>query len=319
MKNYLFYTQNDYIFYFFRQGGIYLKRGKSAPKLLCSDCRGVFSVLYDDIPEILFLSTGNELIYFLPDTGQRHILAHIGEGMELLQLRLFKLAGRTHFIYSARYRNEILLVYSPLNNNAMPKTLIKLKNPWFCLYKDSVYVTVLNGATGYIDLSRPEPVFNRITDNAEFVSLFAYNGTDMLTYKKGDGIFFQNCSLCTDTYAENPILFAEENNLFLMWKSRGFIYFKKSTDFGKSWSGVGRIITPEREAELVLLFYNGQASPRYADSIKGTPRLLGFSPQIGEKPAAHTAVSAESRIKELLQIKKELDELKKYLSQNDLF
>lgn len=306
-----------------------MRRDTLQPRPLCPDCRGIFSAWQKESGEIelLCLNSKNELIYLLPSTGQYHTVTRIDEDIEVLQLRLFELGGKTHFIYSARYHSEIFLIFSPLNNNAMPKTLIKLHSPQFCLNKSQVYLTAQNGTLGYIDLLRPEPPFNRLTDGTETVHLFSAQGVDMLVYKKGSELFFQNRPVASDPYAEMPILFFENGALFLMWRSRGFILYRKSTDSGRSWSGVGRILTPDTEAVPAYVWQDGNCSVRYIEISKARPRLLGSAVQstaLPAAPAAHDELEklrslAQSQKAELLRIKKELDELKKHISQTELF
>lgn len=257
--------------------GLVAKSHHSGTHTLCRECNGIFSVILQSRGEyaVLALTAQNELLYITP-RAPHCIVTHISAEIEVLRLELFKFRDKLHFIYSARLGKEYILVYSPLDNNAMPKMLSKMCMPDFFIHRGAVYFTSENNILGSIDFS-DFSVFTALAEHAVSAHIASCCGDDMITYIKSGEIFCNHHPVIYDPHAECPLLLPTPDNLLLLWRSHGLLKYKKSTDKGKSWSEPGQFITSEKGFSLCFFVSDNHKQLCYADTSGCVPRIFGKS------------------------------------------
>ncbi len=293
------------------------------------DCNGVFSVFTDPNGALHAICTNpqNELIYLSHRHGtwQSCAITRLKEDMKVLDINIFETQIGLNLLYTAVYLGETLLIHCVLGDNALPDTLDRLSSPEFFFFRGRVYYTNTSGVLGYRDISDGKADnFNRLVPGGTMPYLYTRQGTDMIVYKKGSGIYFQNRPVIDDEYAKNPILAGNHNQLLLMWQNGDFVRYIVSTDGGTKWSGIMQYVNSGKSAQIYNVINNSRLY-LYFGTHSGTDlHIYGKNDIFEPDPEPHQAAQSISdsiadpnmvtRLKIMIEMqKKEIADLKKQI------
>lgn len=293
-------------------------------KPVYQDCNGVFSVFCDrfGVLHAICVNSRNEIIYLVlrQDVWQSCAITHLKEEMAVLNMVICETKIGLNLLYTAKYMGETLLIHCVLGNNAMPETLDKLSNSDFFVFKSRVYYTNTEGILGYRSISDGKAdAFNKLIEGGELPYLLTYNEKDMIVYKKGNTIYFQNRPVHEDAYATRPILAGNENQLLLMWQNGDFIRYIASIDGGNHWSGVMQFVNPGKTSQLYHIINNSKIYLYFGNHSGTDLHIYGktniFEPEPKASPVKTNTIhdpTQVTKLKILIEMqKKEISELKR--------
>lgn len=207
-----------------------------------------FSVLktVDNRVHIVCPDGQNRLIYGVKQNNiwKKHTLCSLNPEFDILNMRLYTIAGRLNLLYSARINGEILLIHCILAGNAKPSTVAKLQTPYFFLFGGKIFFTAKNGVLGFTELTDEKPeFFNILEKDATFPVLWEFCGKESLAFIRNSRLFINDKEIFFDEKIESPVFVKGTDRLYLMWKSGSFIRYISSFNGGITWSEPMRFIS----------------------------------------------------------------------------
>lgn len=256
-------------YYYEEEKGIMMSRLETAtlPKIIFKDAKESFSVTEKSgIIHIICISGDNYLTYIVKrdDNLKKYTLLKIKEECIVKKIGTTVIADMIHLIYSAEYRDEVILVHCVLGNNAKPVVIDKMEDENFFIGGGKVYYTNKAGVLGFQDFSDGKPDrFEVIAKDAKNPYLYRDSENEYLVYKKGDAIYINHELKAEDSEMRRPIIVKRNGRTLLIWESGAVL---KYIDIKKDGEDVPHFMVSTSPLTLCQIIKNGKIYYDYMSS-----------------------------------------------------
>ena len=261
--------------YFYRESqGIMLSKESDMffPESVYKQAKGPFCVFeHGGAVHIIFVGEENELLYMTYQGKEikKYLLCNLAKGLEIIEMKTASVGERTDLLYSARYKQEILLIHCILGNYAKPSVIDKIKGGYFYPYKGKVYYTNESNVLGYQDLTDGKPdFFCEVSNGARDVYIRCFGQDEYMVYIKDDTVFINHIPKFKIKDIQNPILCRRDKDIILILKSGiNLKYINiKNTDVDSF-----KKISSSSEMILCSVLDNGSTYYEYVVKSSGQP------------------------------------------------
>lgn len=297
--------------YFYREGqGILLASETDMyfPEAVCKEATGPFCVYEkNEAVHIISVGAGNELLY-ITGSGREmkmYLLCGLAAGLEVIEMKTASVGGRTDLLYSAKYKDETLLIHCVLGNHAKPSVIDKISGGYFYPYKGKVYYTNAAQVMGYQDLSDGKPEhFRPVSEGARDVYIRSFGGDECMVYTKDETVFIDHIPKFKIKDVQNPILCRRGSSIILILKSGRTL---KYIDIKSNDKEPFKNILSSSEMTLCAVSENGETYYEYAAKGTGQPYFFETVPA---KTKKSDNISGRNDINnDLLRLKEEIEKL----------
>ncbi|MCX7715758.1 MAG: hypothetical protein N2171_08545 [Clostridia bacterium] len=319
MSSYIIYKKNYIEHYFYKPNEGICSNQKlhghwSPHQTIYKEGLDGFCVYADaaDNTHMVCTNEDGDLMYLLnkDNSWHKHILTKGNKKVFPQNFHMTILNGRVNLIYSAKYNDDILLVYCILGVSSQPLNLDTLSPEYsdFFIFGSKIYYTNKDNVLGYQDFSDGKPdIFIPVAENAYMPYLTEYNGEIFLVYKSNEHIIFNGNAIFEDKNAISPIISVNSGKLIILWKSINFIRYCASQNGGATWSSPMRFVNSEKATQIFYVQSQNTIHKHYGSINNDEFHLFGdisANLQIPKNSSADSPAFSESSPNEQLEIQK---------------
>ncbi len=238
---YIIRKENSNEHYFYDKG--LMIRKNDITRILVQEAMPNFCMLSEGKKDnIICINKRNEICYISKKGDKEKIftLCRLKKEILVKMMRLCKTKEGFYLVFSAQYKNDIILVFCFLEENARPVIAGKMANEYFFCFMGRVYYQNENKILGYKEMVRKRMgSFFAIVENAKMPYLYKEREKIYFVYVKKGGIYLNHQLLIEDFFATFPVLERKKRDTFLFWESGGVLKYKSLNDEKRQ----GRIIS----------------------------------------------------------------------------
>ncbi|MDO4618770.1 MAG: hypothetical protein Q4B31_04520 [Clostridia bacterium] len=294
--------------YFLKEGfGLFKKQIREIKECVLDGNVTAFGLWGDGKITHIIAEKNGELLYILSENGnnRKFIIQNLPDGVKILKIFIYPIENRLNMLYTAEISGNTYLMHQILSGGEKPKELLKTNSSDFLVRGKRVYLTNLNGDSGFFELSSENPTYFIKTSKNTGCPYILGTHTAFISDGK---IFFDNRELAKDENAKNIIIMEYSGDIFLLWRSGDFIkYISASVPQDSPHT----IISPDRFPILFALWINDECYHFYGSYLAN-----GFTTYINQSPFSYLPEKASDSflLKKMESMRLEINKLRDQLS-----